>query len=163
MDGLKKMFNKKAISPLIATVLIVGMTIALASMVIIWGRNMVQTTQEETELDAQSKLLCSQNVEVEIKDICYDNNLKIQIENKKQQEITGFNFRIKGSNSDQIAHEPPLTSLSPMFISIITIPHSQSIVGNIEEIEIIPKITLKDKHFFCPEKIISLSNIPTCT
>ncbi len=51
--------NKKAVSPLIATVLIIGFTVALAAVVITWGSRFVQQTQEEVDITSQIGLACS--------------------------------------------------------------------------------------------------------
>ncbi len=39
--------NKNGISPLIATVLIIGFTVSLTAIVMVWGRGLVTQTTEE--------------------------------------------------------------------------------------------------------------------
>ncbi len=155
--------SKKGISPLIATVLIVGLTIAMATAVMFWGRNLVESFQKDSELTAATQLACSQSVGLKVKTLCYDGtNIKISLENTNQQEISGFNLRLRGSNSDQIAHEPPNTILPSLGIKTFSIPHSMEIVGNIRAIDVIPKITFEEQSFFCTEKAISLEGISNC-
>ncbi len=59
------MKNKKGISPLIATVLIIGFTIIIAALVITWGTNLFKKTVSETEKSTKINTLCSSsNIEV---------------------------------------------------------------------------------------------------
>src|SRR3989344_1221070 len=52
-------FNKRGISPLIATVLIIGFTVALAAVIITWGTGFVQKTQEDVGKQADLSVACS--------------------------------------------------------------------------------------------------------
>ncbi len=58
--------NKKGISPLIATVLVIGFTIVLAAMVITWGTRLFKTTVEETEAESKFTLACTTGLKVEV-------------------------------------------------------------------------------------------------
>ena len=51
--------NKRGISPLIATVLIIGFTVALAAIIITWGTRFVTTTQESVGKQADVSVACS--------------------------------------------------------------------------------------------------------
>ena len=51
--------NKKGISPLIATVLIIGFTVALAAVIITWGGRFIQQTQDDVDRSTQVGLMCS--------------------------------------------------------------------------------------------------------
>lgn len=63
------MKNKRGISPLIATVLIIGFCIALAAIVMTWGGGFVRTTTEKTEASADMALKCSTELDFEIKSV----------------------------------------------------------------------------------------------
>ena len=52
--------NNKGISPLIATVLIIGFTVALAAIIITWGSSFVQRTQRQVGEQADFSIVCSQ-------------------------------------------------------------------------------------------------------
>ena len=54
-----RMRNKKGISPLIATVLLIGFTVALAGIVITWGSNFVKNITSGTEERTESTLACA--------------------------------------------------------------------------------------------------------
>ena len=52
--------NKKGISPLIATVLIIGFTVALAAIIITWGGQFIDTVTESTSEQSAVQLKCGQ-------------------------------------------------------------------------------------------------------
>lgn len=79
------MKNKKAISPLIATVLIIGFTIVIAALVITWGTGLFKKTVSETETTAEfSKVCSSSNIEVLDHKLNPDNTLDLTIKNNNQ-------------------------------------------------------------------------------
>ena len=49
--------NKRGISPLIATVLLIGFTVALAAMVMTWGSGFIKKTTEQTTVDDKTEVL----------------------------------------------------------------------------------------------------------
>ena len=55
----KRVENKKGISPLIATVIIIGFTIVLAAGVIYWGTGFFKNIQEKTSQGAALNTLCA--------------------------------------------------------------------------------------------------------
>lgn len=57
-----KNMDRKGISPLIGTVLLIGFTIGLAMLIFTWGGSFVETTTEETGERAINQLECSQEV-----------------------------------------------------------------------------------------------------
>lgn len=61
------MKNRKAISPLIATVLLIGFAVALAAIVMTWGGGFIRKTTETTETQAETTLLCAKlNLDVSV-------------------------------------------------------------------------------------------------
>ena len=61
-----RFLNKKGISPLIATVLLIGFTVALAGIVITWGSNFVKNITSGTEERTESTLACAGDLNFEI-------------------------------------------------------------------------------------------------
>jgi len=51
--------TKKGVSPLIATVLIIGFTIALAALIMTWGTTFIKKTQKDVEIGAEAQLQCA--------------------------------------------------------------------------------------------------------
>ena len=83
--------NKKAVSPLIATVLLIGFTVALAGVVITWGGGFVERITAGTEERTDITTTCIGDLNFEIDSVkCPD---KITIENKGRVKIESFKLR----------------------------------------------------------------------
>ena len=94
--------NKKGISPLIATVIIIGLTIVLAALVVTFGTNLVKKTTEDTEKQSSVTTACS-NVALNLKltasilqPVAPATNKKVEVgvTNDGQTKIDGFIFRV---------------------------------------------------------------------
>lgn len=64
--------GKKAISPLIATVLIIGFTVALAAVIMTWGQTFIKGMQETSDTSASKEMACATDVDVSV-DVCREN------------------------------------------------------------------------------------------
>jgi len=95
--------NKKGISPLIATVLIIGFTIVLAALVIQWGGDLFKGFQEETGKSAELSTKCSYlltgvDVTKPANGIIFDNgkkNATLIVDNNNPNEIMITGVKLK--------------------------------------------------------------------
>lgn len=85
--------NKRGISPLIATVLIIGFTIVLAALVITWGTRLFKTTVEETELASKFSFACSTGLKLDVID---------KEAPSDTDEFSTFRTTMRNNNQDQI-------------------------------------------------------------
>ena len=88
----KGFFGKKGISPLIASVLLIGFVVAVGSIVIFWGRGFIKEKAAKEGALSQKQLEC-ENVIWEIKDVQRTGRI-IKIENKGNKQIDGFIMRV---------------------------------------------------------------------
>jgi len=101
--------NKKGISPLIATVLVIGFTIVLAAMVITWGTKLFKTTVEETEAESKFTLACTTGLKVEVvRNALAPDVFSVTLRNNNQQRaiddfVAVLNFEKGGSEQGSIA------------------------------------------------------------
>lgn len=86
--------NKKGISPLIATVLLIGFTVALAAVIMTWGGGFVRDMTRSTEQSTQSALKCTQ-LDFKIQKAGCNG---LTIENKGSVDIKSFVFRVYDTN-----------------------------------------------------------------
>lgn len=84
---------KKGISPLIATVLLIGLTVTLTGAVMMWGQRFVTENTQREGSRAEAQLDCM-SIEFTVDKSCTSgNNLKVTVRNLKNTEIDGFTFR----------------------------------------------------------------------
>ena len=95
-------FRKRGISPLIATVLLIGFTVAVAAIVIFWSKNFIKEKAEKEGALSEKRLKC-ENVEIDVQSI---NTAKreIVIENKGNEALDGFIMRVVsgGTGADKV-------------------------------------------------------------
>ncbi|MBW3012516.1 hypothetical protein KY311_04985 [Candidatus Woesearchaeota archaeon] len=91
------MMNKKAVSPLIATVLLIAFAVALGAIVMNWGESFVRETQETAEEASEGRLDCTLAVDFEVINARYTEddtdetaNVTILVRNAGDQEIAEF-------------------------------------------------------------------------
>src|SRR3989339_885461 len=96
--------SKKGISPLIATVLIIGFTVALAAIIMTWGTKFTRDVQKSTDESAKANVACAQDVVLNIQSVCEDTTgYKIIVANDGNEDIIKFNARLYKSSNDVVS------------------------------------------------------------
>lgn len=84
---------RKGVSPLIATVLLIGITVTLTGAVMMWGQRFVMEKTQKEGARAEAQLDCM-SVEFTVDKSCASgSDLKVTVRNLKNTEIDGFTFR----------------------------------------------------------------------
>jgi len=136
--------NKKGISPLIATVLLIGSTIALAALVMVWSQNLFQSTTERTGRGVEAEIICASDVQFRITSITgTESPLTIEVLNNGDHPIEEFKARIYSDSDDIKVVEITGEVLGEFDSETYTITYSD-LDGNLEKVELIPIIKLED-------------------
>jgi|SRR3989344_9455861 len=110
--------DKRGISPLIATVLIIGFTIVIAAIVITFGTNLVKTTTESTAKQAAFGALCT-GVEFNIKTMLQvDGSIKVTVQNENAKKLAGIVIVLRKSDNvvEVLSSQPVVDSTSDYVI-----------------------------------------------
>ena len=113
--------KKRGISPLIASVLLIGFVIAVAAMLFIWWGDFVKqkAIKEGLQNDAQRDCMSYVDIDVKSAEISTDGvELIFVINNKGSKSLTGFRFRIDDSGE----------------VKTITAPGNDIMGGNIDSV-----------------------------
>ncbi len=161
---IKRGLNKKAISPLIATVLLIGATIALAALVMIWSQNLFTTTTERTGSQAETQIKCTSYVSFSITKSCIDSTTtaKITIDNNNEQPIEGFKAKVYDVDgaaivTDAIASPNNLGAWSRKEYDI-------PISGSVDAIDMLPMIKLESgTTVTCGQRYVRAGSINSLT
>lgn len=88
--------SKRGIAPLIATVLIIGFTVASSAVVMYWGEDFTQSNIEQTELSASSSLACSSVVLDVSQAVCDAQGVvsSVHVINNGQSPFVSFKVRL---------------------------------------------------------------------
>jgi len=179
---------KKAISPLISFILLVGMMVTIGSMVGLYLINQAKDTSNNLGRNQNENLYCP-DVAISVDKLCYDNTFTPQI---SQNGGLVYKLRLKLKNRGTFTiynisfNTDPLTSLNVYAIELPIEPgdikdldfttnlgtiNQDSITLEITEhdlnsISIIPKIRIEGEDIICNQKIFKLEtkeiNIPIC-
>lgn len=101
--------NKRAVSPLIATVLLIAFAVALGAVVMNWGKGYIEDQTLDTEEKSKVETQCSLDVDLELlkiggdKKLCYNQanstvnaSLEFMIENRGTVNIVGIAVSVIG-------------------------------------------------------------------
>lgn len=170
---MKNMF-KKGISPLIATVLVIGFTVALAAVILTWGTSFTKSIAKGTEETTEIQLACAQDVQFDVKAACYDDpvnggtgGVRFIVENNGNRDIINFTARFKVTDTDVVAGET-LSGISKFGLKTYTATAAANPVVNnmvvtdlagnealIREVTLVPVIKIGGKEVTCGQSIDS--------
>ena len=88
--------KKRGVSPLIATVLLVGMVIAAAGIILLFSKDITKEITEKSGAQAQAALNCAKNIKINILGVRGD---AFEVENSGNTKIDRFLLRLKQGDS----------------------------------------------------------------
>ena len=156
--------NNKAISPLIATVLLIVFTVSLAVTVTTWGKQLIMGKAEEIGEQTVIDIICGLDVSIDVADVggkrqlCYNSNskqLEITIENGVDMELTGVQIVI--ISEDSVVSQLVGESFARADIRKIFVAYNSSF--QIQEVRLMPQI---QESQFCLDAQITEKLIPEC-
>lgn len=114
--------NKKGISPLIATVLLIGFAVALAAVVMTWGLDFIRSTTDNVGKRTDEALKCATKLDFEITDVdCASNT--VTVANNGDVNISSMTFRVyRGGDVDPVKE----AGIGPLGIKQYTVDVSSS-------------------------------------
>jgi len=154
--------NKRGITPLIATVLLIGLTVIVALIVYVFVTNLAEDQVEDTENEADISLLCAREVDLETEFCGTGAELIVTLKNRGEVDFSNLNIFVDVlGETESFSNLGTLTSyVQEEFI----IQLSSADISHITEITIVPTITSGENTGNCPEKIIEVvgSEIGLC-
>jgi len=134
--------KKRGISPLIATVLIIGFTIVLAAVVIQWGGSLVNKLKQDSEFKAQKQMIASElKFDVKKADF-FINKAIINVDNSGSRNINGLKIRITGNKSTDVIDSN--ISLNAFEAKSIAVIFNKTKTGSVNEIEVFPVVNFEN-------------------
>ncbi len=154
---------KKGISPLIATILIIGFTVALAAVIMTWGQSFTKSVTKGTESSTEEALVCAQDVKFEIKDACVDDlddnpltddfDVLLTISNDGNKKIEEFAARFYTAANDVQTASPNVLAGLGLDAFAITSPAELVTLGlranDVKKVEVIPLVKVGENVITC--------------
>ena len=168
------MRTKKAISPLIASVLLIVVVLAIGAVVTGIARNYITAGKQEME-NAKADLKCATDLEITIPHINGDyrickmtdispNRLNITVRNTGSVRVDDIQVKVFGSKgfvtNDSVLPEgmPTGKMLS------VSVEYDEDAVGKISQINIVPRLKKvgQTEKLFCIASQIVFADLPEC-
>ena len=154
--------NKKGISPLIATILLLLLAIGLGVVVMNWGRAQVEAASK-CAINTGLKIVELNN----IPEICYagageKGYIHFIVENGPNIDVEALQVRVIGT--EKIYNTEIKETIKVGYSLLKDIPYDFNRFGNIRQIKISPKIVLYpgEDPILCPEQAITIGEIRSC-
>ncbi|MBD3313396.1 hypothetical protein GF345_03055 [Candidatus Woesearchaeota archaeon] len=163
------LMDKKAVSPLIATVLLIAFAVALGAVVMNWGRSYVEDTAEFAQEKSSTEITCSMDIRTEIikigetSQICYDDDaetLNFTIQNSGTVRVDGLRIQAIGNSSivsKEINETFPTAEPKRMYIN-----YSVDGNGSIRQVRFTPMITVEEKGVWCAQNVKTVEIVHSC-
>lgn len=149
---------KRGISPLIATVLVLGFTVSLAAVVMVWGTGFAQRMQTSTEEAAGKQVTCSQSVMFDLRDVTFKGSelataITLFLENSGNVKIDGFSAKLYGS--DSIQNVEITSGLNVGGLANLEANYNLPQTGLIQKVEVSPIINLGGEKVTCANNYVA--------
>ena len=169
--------NKKAVSPLIATVLLIAFAVALGAVVMNWGRGYVEDTQSFARERSDAEVVCTTDIDLNIVNIdltdqvCYNESdtdeytVYMILENVASRDIDDLSVRVIGDKS-RVPFDGPIgndTEIEAGSAKLFNFTYDTSIYGNVSQIAISPIIKLSGKDVTCSGSQLKLIGLKSCS
>ena len=153
--------RKRGISPLIATVLLIGFTIALAVIIFFWINSFTEERIGKTKEIVEAELSCVTGIDIGIYEACVDSSgVHLTLENRKNNDIDGFIVRFESDQSTEAEVLEVDKKLGGLELAIMTLEPERIIIP--DTVFIVPKLSLGGKVALCQEKAIEAYVTPGC-
>lgn len=165
--------NKKGVSPLIATVLLIAFAVALGAVVMNWGRTYVEDTAEKARTTSDTKVSCSMDINMKYvmfngqKQICYnttDNIIKFTLLNSGSKKIESIQAIVIGSKSIYINNSLRNSTILPSYPYKSNLTYDFDTYGDINKFSLTPAIKVEGKNdaIPCSDNSLEIEDIRAC-
>ncbi|HLC19679.1 MAG TPA: hypothetical protein VJK72_02090 [Candidatus Nanoarchaeia archaeon] len=151
--------NKKGVSPLIATFMLIVLAIGLGVVVMNFGRAQI-------EIAAQ----CAVDIGLQITQlndkpqVCFNrakSELFFIVENGRQIPVESLKLRVIGEKA-VLNQDVPESSMDRLGTLLKYIPYDIGTNGDVRQVRFTPEVTLYDEKILCSEQAIIIEDIRDC-
>ena len=159
--------SRKAITPLVATILLVAFSVGLGALVMSWGEDYIEQKAEFVQGTAEVKSGCDA-AKISIMQIagqeqaCFGpEGIQLWIDNGPDMDVYNVHARIAGANGVEVKEEILTEPLLKSNAAKATIPYNTAI-SPIMQVKLTPKIWTGKNVAICAQGAITLERIRPC-
>jgi len=157
-------YNKRGVSPLIATILLISFAVALGSVVLNWGRNLDIAKPGDVCSGVIIKMRNIADAEV-----CYFDSggrtyINFVIDNEGDADVDGLGIWITGEKGTKLLDFNNLSIKKGQLLSVKdkSIEYDSRTYGAIKNMQFFPKIVGIDSLEICSRNSVKINNIGAC-
>ena len=167
--------GKRAVSPLIATVLLIAFAVALGAVVMSWGRSYVEDQIDISSGSSAVQFICSQDVKIEISKIrgesqlCYNSTagrVEIILQNTGNYDIDNIQLGVIGNDvsTNNSILSSKLKKGDPIKLNVVYATNNitSADIGPIKQIKLTPKIRTANGEQYCTDAALTVDYINPC-
>jgi flagellin-like protein len=164
VQNLYRFFNKRGVSPLIATVLLISFAVALGSVVLNWGRNLDISKPGDNCVGISIIIRNINSYQV-----CYSGSgqegyINFIIDNEGNVDVDGLGIWITGEKGTKLLDFNDLSIKQGELLDIEdkSIIYDFDAYGTIKHIQFFPKVKINDDLEICARNSVKADNIGAC-
>ncbi|PIN73842.1 hypothetical protein COV20_01870 [Candidatus Woesearchaeota archaeon CG10_big_fil_rev_8_21_14_0_10_45_16] len=150
--------NKRGITPLMGTILLVSFAVAVGVVVMNFGRAEVEDGAQ-CAIEIGLKLANIGGVD----QVCYNagkRSVDFTIENGVNIKVEGFIFNVIGENEAKSVDLSAAMAKLGNYLG--SVPYDTAVSGAIRQVKITPKVVLYDEEQICVEETLVAENVRNC-
>ncbi len=126
--------NKRGVSPLVTTVILVGFAVVVTSIVMLFGGELIEDIQQKQGINLEKSLECDA-ISFKVTNLLQGN--RIQVSNNGNQDINAFLVRYIGSEAESIDSHHKVSIKEGGVGEIIAVGSPG--IGNLEKVKLYAK------------------------
>ncbi len=158
--------GRQAVSPLIATVLLVAFSVALGAVVMSWGEEYVSEKAEFVQGVREALSSCDAvSFDVikinNVPQVCVRNDvLELTIDNGADEEVFDFHARFVTDNGAFVDESTLNTPLKRLHATKLFLKFPAT--GRLQQVRLVPKVKVGNDLLFCNDQALLLENFRKC-
>lgn len=137
--------KKKGISPVVATVLLIGFVIAVILLVILWGKGYIEELAQKRGLLAEKQQQCGDVDITAVKAVRTGGNIEVVLKNKRERRVDKFVFRVVGAGEGEAFESP--NALEGLSVKPYNVEFPESDIQDISNLDVIPHLKVALGHY----------------
>ena len=159
--------DRRAITPLVATILLVAFSVGLGALVMSWGEEYIEAKAEFVQGTAEVKSGCDA-AKIDIikiggqSQICVaPEGIQLWIDNGPDIDLYNIHARMVGQNGVDVREEILTEPLLKANAAKTFVPYNRAI-GPILQLKLTPKIWTGKEVVICSQSSVTVERIPVC-
>ncbi len=153
------MLNKRGLSPILATIMLIFAAIVVGVAVMNWGRAQIEEGAKCT-VDSELKF-----IEVNrIPQVCYSKTgfVFFLVENGPSADIVRLQLRLVGTGSKLFLSDITGTEIPANYALAKNVTYDHRSYGDVRQLRLTPRLRVFNQEQFCPEQALTIENLPLC-